>query len=150
MLRSSPRIQHPVEFAVSQDAFHVVASLGKRYPLREDLRVIGTALGGPARNARAARIVGRERSRNVRLALEQRREMPDTDLDVDSGIVEKGRIPRLDAGGWGDRLPHRRHHLHQAPRSGRRSRARIEIRFLTDEASYERGVQTSAARLRDD
>src|SRR6185437_14640961 len=88
--------------------------------------------------------------RNVRLALEQRREMPDTDLDVDSGIVEKGRIPRLDAGGWGDRLPHRRHHLHQAPRSGRRSRARIEIRFLTDEASYERGVQTSAARLRDD
>src|SRR6185312_41468 len=98
MQRNSPRIKHPIEFAVSQDVFHVVAGLGKRYPLREDLGVVGTALGGPSCNTRAARVVGGQRSLDVGLGLEQRREMPDTDLDVDSGIVKQGWIPRRDAG----------------------------------------------------
>src|SRR6185437_1407939 len=98
MRRNSPRIEHPIEFAISQDVFHVVASLGKRYPLREDLGVVGTTLCGPSCNARAARVVGGQRSLDVRLRLEQRCEMPDTDLDVDSWIVKQGWIPRRDAG----------------------------------------------------
>ena len=135
-------VQPAVLLPVREHDHHVVAGLGERDPLDE---VLGGLLAARPPSTRPPGAAPRCRRR----APSRPRPRSGRSSDAGSGSRSRGwSQDRAARRGWKrtplaarDRAAGRRHHLHQAARSGAAQRARVEARLLQDQRRDERRVQ---------